>query len=51
MQGSGVNAGGLSGMDQETNIIMAVDEEKMAQMQEALEKDKLAIRKQFEKER
>jgi len=51
VQGSGVNAGGLSGMDQETNIIMAVDEEKMAQMQEALEKDKLAIRKQFEKER
>ena len=33
------------------NIIMAVDEEKMAQMQNALEKDKLEIRKQFEKER
>ena len=30
---------------------MAMDEEKMAQMQDALEKDKKAIRKQFEKER
>ena len=33
------------------NVIMAVDEEKMAEMQDALEKDKKAIRKQFEKER
>ena len=33
------------------NVIVAMDEEKMAQMQEALEKDKKAIRKQFEKER
>ena len=33
------------------NVIVAVDEEKMAQMQDALEKDKKAIRKQFEKER
>ena len=33
------------------NVVVAVDEEKMAQMQDALEKDKKAIRKQFEKER
>ena len=33
------------------NVIVAMDEEKMAQMQDALEKDKKAIRKQFEKER
>lgn len=33
------------------NVIVEVNEEKMAQMQEALEKDKLTIRKQFEKER
>lgn len=33
------------------NVVVAMDEEKMAQMQEALEKDKKAIRKQFEKER
>ena len=42
-----MNAGG----EMAPNIIMAVDEEKMAQMQNALEKDKLEIRKQFEKER
>ena len=33
------------------NVIVAVDEEKMAEMQQALEKDKKAIQKQFEKER
>ena len=33
------------------DVIVAVDEEKMAEMQNALEKDKKAIRKQFEKER
>lgn len=32
-------------------MVVAMDEEKMAQMQDALEKDKKAIRKQFEKER
>jgi len=32
-------------------VIVQVDEAKMAQMQEALEKDKKSIRKQFEKER
>ena len=48
-------AGGMAmagvGDDGAPNVIMAVDEEKMAQMQDALEKDKKAIRKQFEKER
>ena len=33
------------------DIVVAVDEEKMKEMQDALEKDKKAIRKQFEKER
>ena len=33
------------------NVVVAMDEEKMAEMQSALEKDKKAIRKQFEKER
>jgi len=37
--------------DMAPNVVMAVDEEKMKEMQDALEKDKLAIRKQFEKER
>ena len=32
-------------------MVVAMDEEKMAQMQDALEKDKKAISKQFEKER
>ena len=41
------NTGELAG----PNVVVAVDEEKMAQMQDALEKDKKAIRKQFEKER
>lgn len=49
VQGSGQSGAFLG--DMSPNIVMAVDEEKMAQMQEALEKDKLAIRKQFEKEK
>lgn len=50
MKGSGGSAG-MGGGDMSPEIVMAVDEEKMAAMQEALEKDKLTIRKQFEKEK
>ena len=42
---------GAPGMPDAPNVIVAVDEKKMAQLQEALEKDKKQIRKQFEKER
>ena len=41
----------MVGMPGAPEVIVAVDEEKMAEMQQALEKDKKAIRKQFEKER
>lgn len=47
MGGPGAAAGEMGG----PNVIVAVDEEKMAEMQQALEKDKKAIQKQFEKER
>ena len=51
VQGGGPAGAAAAGGDMAPNIIMAVDEEKMSQMQAALEKDKLEIRKQFEKER
>ena len=50
MQSSGPG-GAMPAGEMAPNVVMAVDEEKMSQMQDALEKDKLAIRKQFEKER
>ena len=51
VQGGGPAGAAAAGGEMAPNIIMAVDEEKMSQMQAALEKDKLEIRKQFEKER
>lgn len=51
MQGQPGQPEGMDGSAGGPNVIVAMDEEKMAQMQDALEKDKKAIRKQFEKER
>lgn len=51
MQGSGPGGQDMAAMAGAPNVVVAMDEEKMAEMQSALEKDKKAIRKQFEKER
>ena len=56
MSGGKINMQGAPGQSGQQmvggpDVVVAVDEEKMKEMQDALEKDKKAIRKQFEKER